>query len=88
MIPTAYLLKTSFFLELIISIAYSLKDSQNFFMQSLTLYTLWLFSILFNDNIVDIEKPDGTCSISFVVDTLSRLFLHLYIFPIKHSRFA
>ena len=36
-------------------IAFSLKD----FIQSLPLYSSRLFSILLNDNIVDIEKPDG-----------------------------
>ena len=39
--------------------ACSLKDSQNFFIQSLSLYTSCLFSMLLNDDIVDIEKSDG-----------------------------
>ena len=28
-------------------------------MQSLPLYKSWLFSILLNDDVVDIEKPEG-----------------------------
>ena len=63
MIPTALLSTPTFFffLKSIISIACSLKDSQNFFMQTLPLYTSCLFSILLNDDIVDIEKLDGIC---------------------------
>ena len=34
----------------------SLKDSQNFFIQSLPLHTSCLFSMLLNDDIVDIKK--------------------------------
>ena len=34
------------------------------------------------------EKPDGMCSPTFVVDGFSRLFLHLSILFIKHQRFA
>ena len=37
-------------------------------MQSLPLYTSCLFSMLLNDDIVDIEKPDGLCSLTFVVN--------------------
>ena len=70
MIPAALLLITSFlfFLKLNIFIACSLNDSQNFFMQSLPLYALYLFSMLLNDSIVDIEKPHGICSPTFVVN--------------------
>ena len=46
----------------------SLQDSQNFFMQSLPLHTSRLFSMLLNDDIVDIEQPDGICSPTFDVD--------------------
>ena len=67
MIPAAVLLTTSFF-KLIIFIAYSLKDLQNIFVHSLPLYTLSLFSMLLNDDIVDTEKPDGICSPTFVVN--------------------
>ena len=55
-------------------------------MQSLALHTLWLFSMLLNDDIVDIEKPDEACSPTFIVDVLSGLFIHPSIFSIKHSR--
>ena len=44
--------------------------------------------MLLNDNIVDIAKPDGIFSLSFVVDEFSGLFLHLSVFSIKHSRSA
>ena len=37
-----------------------------------------------NYNIVDIEKQDGICSLTFVVDEFSGLFLHLSIFSIKY----
>ena len=67
-------------------IACSLTDLQSFFMQSLPMYTSFLFSILLNDDNVDIEKPDGICSPNFVVDEFSRLFLHPAVFSIKHSR--
>ena len=60
-----------FFLKLIIFIACSLKDSQNFFIQSL-----------------DIEKPDGICSLTTVVDESPGLFLHPSVFSIIHSRSA
>ena len=55
-------------------------------MQSLPLYTSCLFSVVLNDDIVDIEKPDGTCSLTFVVDEFSELFLHPSILTIKHSK--
>ena len=57
-------------------------------MQSLTLYTLCLFSIHLIDDIVDIEKPDGICSLTFVVDDFSGLFSHPSIFTIKDSKSA
>ena len=68
--------------------ACSLKDSQNFFMQSLPLCTSCLFSTLLNDDIVDIEKPVGICSRTFVEDEFSGLFLHPSVFSITHSRSA
>ena len=49
----------------------SLKDSQNFFKQSLPLYASYLFFMLLSDDIVDIEKPDVICAPSFVVDEFS-----------------
>ena len=39
-------------------------------------YTSCLFSMLLNENIVNIDKPDGICSLTFVVDEFSGLFLH------------
>ena len=72
MIPDPPLLITSFFLflKLIVFIERSLENSQNFFMQSLPLYTSCLFSMLLNEDILEIEKPDGTFSLTFVVDKL------------------
>ena len=57
-----------------------LRFSQNFFMQSLPLYTSCLFSMLLKEDIVDIVKPDRTCSPTFAVDKFSGLFLHPVIF--------
>ena len=48
--------------------AWSLKDSQNVFIQSLLLYTSWSFSMLLKDDIVETEKPYGICLPTFVVD--------------------
>ena len=55
MIYVALLLITFifFFLKLIICIACSLVNSQNFFMQSLPLHTSCLLSMLLNDDIVN-----------------------------------
>ena len=50
----------------------------------LPLYTLCLFTMPLNDNVEDIEKPDGICSPTFVVNEFSGLFLHPSIFSIKH----
>ena len=77
-----------FFLKLIICIACSLKDSANFFIQFLPPCTSCLFFMLLNKDIVDIKKPDGICSLTFVVDEFSGLFLHQSIFSIILSRFA
>ena len=73
-------------MKLIISIACSLKDSQNFIIESLPVHTLCLFPMLLNDDIVDIEKPNGICSTTFVVDDFSALFLQPSIFSFKLSR--
>ena len=77
-----------FFSKSIIYFVSCLKDSQNFFMQSLRLYTSCLFSMLLNDDVVDNEKPDGICSSTSVVDEFSGLWLRLSVFSIKHSRYA
>ena len=47
-----------------------------------------LFSMLVNEDIVDIEKPDDMCLLTFVADELSGLFLHPSIISIIHSRSA
>ena len=41
--------------------------------------------MLLDDDIVDIKKPDGICSLTFVVDGFSGLFLHPSIFSIIYS---
>ena len=53
-------------------------------MKSVHLCTSCLFSMLLSDNIVDIEKPDGICLPTFVVDEFSGLFLYASVFSIKH----
>ena len=53
----------------------SFKDLKNLFMWSLPIYTSCLLSMSLND-IVDIEKADEICSLNFVVDDFSGLFLH------------
>ena len=68
---------------MIILLACSLTDLQNFFMQSLPLETSCLFSMLLNDDIVDIEKTDGIHSFTFVIDEISRLFSQLSVFCIN-----
>ena len=45
-------------------------------MQSLSLYTSCLFSVLLNKGFVDIEKSDGIWSLTFAVDKFSGSFLH------------
>ena len=83
----AIYIRAFFILNLIIFIACSLKKSQNFFIKFLP-PTSCLFSILLKEHIVDIEKPDGLCSLAFVVDELPGLFLHPSVFSIIHSRSA
>ena len=41
--------------------------------------------MLLNEDIVDIEKPDGIWSLNVVVDEFSGLFLHPSIFYVIHS---
>ena len=52
-------------------------------MQSLPHATLFFFSMLLNEDIVGVEKPDGICSSTFVVDEFSGLFLHSSVFSIN-----
>ena len=47
-----------------------------------------LFSMVLNDNIIDIEKLEGICSLTFVADEFSGLFSFPSIFFIKDSRSA
>ena len=63
MILAALLLRTSFFffLKLNIFIACSLNNTQDVFIQVLPLYVSCLFSMLVNEDIVDIEKPNRMC---------------------------
>ena len=42
----------------------------------------------FNNDIVDIEKPDGIFYLTIAANEFSRFFLHPSIFSIKHSRSA
>ena len=49
-------------------------------------YTSCLFSMLLKEEIVDIEKSYGICSLTFVVDEFSGLSFHPSIFSAIHSR--
>ena len=62
-------------MKLIIFIACSFEDSQTFFMQSLPMYTLGLFSMPLNGDILGIEKLVELCLLTFVVDYFSGLFV-------------
>ena len=66
----------------------SYNNSQNLFVQSLPVFTLHLFSMLLNEDLVGIEKPDQISSLTFAIDELSELFLHPSIFSSIHSRSA
>ena len=44
--------------------------------------------MLLNEDIVAIEKSDGVCLLTFVVDEFSGLFLHSPIFSTIHSKTA
>ena len=77
-----------FFFLIIILIAFSLKDSQKFSIQSLPLYTSCLFFMILNNDIVEFEKNDGISFPTFVVNEFSGLVLHPSIYSIKHSRSA
>ena len=88
LIFVALSLTTLFFfsLKLIIFIVCSLKNSKSFFIQYLLLYTSSLFYMLLNEDVVDIEKPVGISSLTFVADEFSWLFLHPSIFSTIHSK--
>ena len=55
-----------------------------FFIQSFRQYKVWLFFILSNAQIIDIEYLQGVCSPFFVVEEFSELFAHPSIFLIKY----
>ena len=84
MILVVHLLITSYSFTISYPHCVLSEDSQIFFMQSLPLYTSCLFSMLLNDNIVDIVKPDGICLLTFSADEFSGLFLYPSIFSIIH----
>ena len=42
--------------------------------------------MLSNDDIIDIEKPDGICSLTLVLDEFFGFFLHPSVFSTKHPR--
>ena len=44
--------------------------------------------MLLKEDILDIKKPDGLCSLTFVVNGFSGLFLHRSIFSVIHLRYA
>ena len=90
MIPAALLLIISFFFfsKLIIFITCFLKNPQDFVKQYLLLYTSSLFSMVINEDVFEIENPDGICLLTFVVDEFLGLLLHPSIFPVIHSRSA
>ena len=87
MIPAVLLLITSFFLFKIKYLHYLFSQGfTNLFYAIFTSITLCLFSMLLNDDIVDIENADRICWLTFNVEKLSRLFLHSSIFSIIHSQ--
>ena len=42
--------------------------------------------MLLNDNIVEIERSDGICSYTFIVNEVWELFLHSSVFSVKHAK--
>ena len=64
------------FLNRIILVACSFKDSQNFFIQSFPRYKVCLFLICLNPKIVGIEYAQGICSPIFIAEDFSGLFAH------------
>ena len=88
MILALLLLMVTFFFLIYIQfeitfVACSLKEVQNFFIQSSPRYKVCLFSILSKPHIIDIEYPQGICSPIFVVEEFSGLFAYPSIFLIK-----
>ena len=77
-----------FFLKSIILIVCSVKNSKYLSIRSLPLHSSCLFPMLLNEDIVDIEEPDGIYLLHFFSDEFSGLFLHPSIFSIIHSKSA
>ena len=46
---------------------------------------LIFYALLISEDIVDIEKPDGTCLLTFVEDEFSGLFLHPSVISISQG---
>ena len=44
--------------------------------------------MVINEDVFEIENPDGICLLTFVVDEFLGLLLHPSIFPVIHSRSA
>ena len=42
--------------------------------------------MLLDEDIVEIEKPDEMCLLTFVVNEFSGLILHASVFSVMHSR--
>ena len=72
-----------FISKLFIFIAWSLKDSQTFLMQSSPLFTSCLFLIPSDVHLVDIDYTQGIRSLTYVVDDFSKSFFHPSINLIK-----
>ena len=87
---TLCLLLITFFslLNLIILIACTFEDLQNFFIQSFLRYKVCLFFIWSNPQIVDIEHPQVICSPVFIVEDVCGLFAHPSILLTNHSSSA
>ena len=73
------------FSKLITFVACSLKEVQNFFIQSWPKYIVTLFSILSKPQIIDIEYVHEIISACFVVEDFSSFHNHLF-FLVKDSR--
>ena len=54
----------------------SLMNSENLIIQALPLYASYLFSMLLNKGIADIEKPDGICSLTFFFNFQVYFYIH------------
>ena len=86
-IPATLMSKTSFFFLFKNNCLHCLLlRIQKTFSYNLYLFIHYaLFSMLVNDDIVDIKKSDGICPVTFVGDKFSAVFIHLSICSITHS---